>query len=449
MLTEAIERFFASHEIRPAHFVVASSGGVDSTALLLALAEFRDRGFSLTAAHINHHLRGDESDHDAEFVHQLCLDLAVPLIVTDAPLTADAVRERGVEAAARILRREILAEIRARIAADFIVTAHQQNDQAETLLLRIISGSGLLPLGGIQPITSDGYLRPLLGLSRDAIEGFLAERGVAPRRDSSNADRRFLRNRIRHELIPLLRHYNPSIVQTLAATALDAQDLRRVVQPLLAAAGAAVERAPGHSRFDEATLAADGWIVRSLLAGEIRRLDPEARDVSATDLRRIEEATGFPGRFSVTRSLEAIVAADSLTLRHRQPVAAPFELHLTAGTPTGLPDGTTLSVRSATDTEPSPPAGFRQLFQLPTGGAPDFVVRTRRRGERIRPLGLLYEKKLKSLLIDRKIPREIRDSIPLLFWQDRIVWVAGVALADDFKVTDSGGDVYEVRLERP
>jgi tRNA(Ile)-lysidine synthase len=448
MLTEAIERFFASHEIRSAHFVVASSGGVDSTALLLALAEFRDRGFSLTAAHINHHLRGDESDHDAEFVHRLCLDLAVPLIVTDAPLSADAVRERGVEAAARIRRREILAEIRARIAADFIVTAHQQNDQAETLLMRIISGSGLLPLGGIQFITADGYLRPLLGVSRDAIEGFLAERGVSPRRDSSNADLRFLRNRIRHELIPLLSHYNPSIVQTIAATALDAQDLRRVVQPLLAAAGAAVERAPGHSRFEEATLAADGWIVRSLLAGEIRRLDPEARDVSASDLRRIEEATGLPGRFSVTRSLEAIVAADSLTLRHRRPMPSPFELHLTAGTPTGLPDGTTISVSSA-GTEPQRAAGCRQLFQLPTGGDPEFVVRTRRRGERIRPLGLPYEKKLKSLLIDRKIPREIRDSIPLLFWQDRIVWVAGVALADDFKVTDSGGDVYEVRLESP
>lgn len=449
MLIEAIERFFASHHIGPSHLVVATSGGVDSTALLLALAEFRERGFPLTAAHINHHLRADESDRDEEFVRQLCLSLCVPLTVTNGPPGTDAVGAVGVEAAARSMRREILREIRARAAADFIVTAHQQDDQAETVLMRIITGSGLLRLGGIQPLTSDGYLRPLLSVPRGAIEAFLAQRGVDPRRDSSNADRRFLRNRLRHELIPLLRDYNPSIVQTVAGTALDAQDLREVLLPLLSAAGAAVERGPGQSRFEEATLAGSRWIVRSLLAEEIRRLDPDARDVSAADLRRIADATGRPSRFSVTGNLEAIVTADSLTLRRHPPAATPFELRLTAGIPAGLPDGTTLSISSAVDTGPTQAAGCRQRFQLPVGGAPDFVVRTRRTGERIRPLGLPYEKKLKSLLIDRKIPRDIRDSIPLLFWQDRIVWVAGVVLADDFKVTDSAGDVYEVRLERP
>jgi tRNA(Ile)-lysidine synthase len=449
-VSEEIEHFFAAHRILPAHLLVALSGGVDSTALLLALVDSRERGLELTAAHINHHLRGEESESDEQYVRRLCGDLAVPLTVADAPVGNDAVREVGVEAAARRLRRSILEETRARVDARFIVTAHQQDDQAETVLMRLITGSGLLPLGAIQPVTRDGYLRPLLAVSRHVVEAFLAERGVEPRRDSSNRDPRFLRNRVRHELLPLLATCNPSIVETLARTARDAQELRELVEPLLAAAGEAIARDSGQSRFDESTLAGNSWLVRSLLAAEIRRLDPGARDVGAEDLRRIAEARGLPARFSVTRNLEAIVTAGSLTLR-RPPAAvaaAPFELRLTAGIPASLPDGSILSVRSAADGVPRTDRRDEQLFQLPTGCAPEFVVRSRRAGERIRPLGFPHEKKLKALLIDRKIPREIRDSIPLLCWRDEIVWVAGVALADDFKVTGPPGDIYEVRLER-
>jgi tRNA(Ile)-lysidine synthase len=460
MLIEAIERFLASHGIPPSHFLVAASGGVDSTALLVAIAELRDRGFPLTAAHINHHLRGDESDGDQQYVRQLCRSLGVPLQVGDAPLDDDAVRARGVEAAARSVRRELLEEIRVRVAADFILTAHQQNDQAETLLMRLLTGSGLLRLGAIRPVTEDRYLRPLLGVSREAIESFLASRAIEPRRDSSNADRRFLRNRIRHELLPLLREYNPQVVPTIAATALDAQDLRELVLRFVDAAGSAVVREPAQSRFEQPILEGNAWILGTLLHDEIRRLDPEARNVGASDIRRLAESRGRPARISVTRNLEAVVTADSLVLRRRslpQP-AAPFELRLTAGAAARLPDGTTLSVVGTVDAGPVEAqrdralclsGRCRQLFQLPSGGAPDFVVRTRRAGERIRPLGLAHEKKLKSLFIDRKIPRDIRDSIPLLFWQDRIVWVAGVTLADDFKVTGFPGDVYEVKLERP
>src|SRR3954465_14824885 len=188
MIPEAIRRFFATHGIA-GPIVVAVSGGVDSTALLLALIEMG--GIEISAAHVNHHLRGVESDDDEAYIRELCARYDIPLRVADGQLDPEAIRHRGIEAAAREVRHARLREI---AGTRLIATAHQKNDQAETVLMRLMTGGGIAALRGIHPVRDDGVIRPMLEVTRPEIEQFLEERNVTPRFDRSNADPRFLRN---------------------------------------------------------------------------------------------------------------------------------------------------------------------------------------------------------------------------------------------------------------
>jgi tRNA(Ile)-lysidine synthetase-like protein len=142
---------------------------------------------------VNHHLRGAESDGDEAFVRDLCARLGVDLAVFDGTLDPELVRERGIEAAAREVRYARLREVDAR----YVATAHQKNDQAETVLMRLLTGSGIAGLRGIHPVRGDGFVRPLLDVTRAEIEEFLRGQGVVARIDRSNEDLRFLRNRVR------------------------------------------------------------------------------------------------------------------------------------------------------------------------------------------------------------------------------------------------------------
>src|SRR5512140_2843230 len=214
---EAVGRFLVEQNIDPSHFVVALSGGYDSTALLLTLAPLRDAGYRLTAVHINHHLRGMDSNTDERFVKRLCGNLDVALRVVDGRLDRDAVRELGVEGAAREFRYATLEQIRAELEADYIVTAHQRNDLAETVLMKLISSGAVSGLRGIAP-RAGRTLRPMLEVTREDVERLLEDAGIEPRTDRSNFDRRFVRNRIRHDVLPLLRELNPNILSALAET---------------------------------------------------------------------------------------------------------------------------------------------------------------------------------------------------------------------------------------
>jgi tRNA(Ile)-lysidine synthase len=401
VIPHALRRFFRDQEVGPCRLVVAVSGGIDSTALLLALRELG--GFELVAAHVNHHLRGAESDGDEAFV----LSLGGEVRIADGTLDPGAIRRHGIEAAAREVRHARLQEIRVTSGARFVVTAHQQNDQAETVLMRLQSGSGIAGLRGIHPHRADGVLRPLLDVPRSALQAFLDVRGVTARVDSSNADPRFTRNRVRR-VVNAMRAGDVAAIANVAAMA---RALWPDVERLL-------DRLPAEASEHEASFALpdDAWLARALLHRHIRRLDPQSRDVSAADLERLR---GVAARTSVTRSLELRRDGDRFTLRRTDQAPA----------------------------APAPGGRLRQLVQLPPGGEPDFTIRTRREGDRFQPLGLPFQKKLKEFLIDRKIPAGLRDAIPLVIWNGEIVWVAGVEVSERFKVHPGPGDVYEVWID--
>jgi tRNA(Ile)-lysidine synthase len=226
--------------------VVAVSGGADSIALLRALVAIRpaNAGGRLVAAHLNHGLRGDESDGDAAFVAQVAGELGVEAIVSRGEV-AEAARERGdgVEAAARELRYRFLIDTARSVGARAIATAHTRDDQAETLLQRIVRGTGLAGLAGIpraRPLADGtiGLVRPMLMLRRSEVVEYLTALGQPYRTDSSNLDRAYTRNRIRHDLLPqLARDYNPQVVEALARLATQADEVRelvaRLVEPLV------------------------------------------------------------------------------------------------------------------------------------------------------------------------------------------------------------------------
>ena len=200
--------------------VVGLSGGADSVALVDALASLRRRrGFRLVAAHLDHGLRSGSRD-DAAFCAAFCATLDVPLRAATADVRARAARERGgLEQAARRERYAFLRAVRDEEGAAAILVAHTRDDQAETLLLRLLRGAGATGLAGMRPRAGD-ILRPLLDVSRAEVLDHLRERGLAWREDPSNADPAHRRNRVRHELLPYLEaRFNPEIRAALARTA--------------------------------------------------------------------------------------------------------------------------------------------------------------------------------------------------------------------------------------
>jgi len=230
----AIKRLLGTE---PGAGVVAVSGGADSVALLRALAD-SPNGRALTIAHLNHRLRGPDSDADADFVSRLCPNLPHCLqSLSVADIAAGA--GDNLEAVARRLRYEFLARVARQSGATWVATAHSRDDQAETVLHRLIRGSGLRGLRGIAEsrmlVPGIHLIRPMLTLLREDVIAYLREIDQPWREDATNLDTRFTRNRIRHELLPLLRTFNPAIVETLSRTAAQADEIYTRIEEEVAA----------------------------------------------------------------------------------------------------------------------------------------------------------------------------------------------------------------------
>jgi tRNA(Ile)-lysidine synthase len=437
--------------------LVALSGGGDSVALLLLLHDLAARG-ELTlvgAAHVNHHVRPVEGDEDERFCRVLASRLAVPLLVKHADVPAlAAARGQSLEVAGRVARRAALLECAAALDADHVATAHTLDDQAETVLLRILRGAGLRGLTGIEP-RRDVLVRPLLGHTRHDLRRWLQGRGESWREDATNADRANPRNRVRHELVPYLRtHFNPSAAAALARLA----DLARLDDMFLAelaaeAAARVVRLRPDGVEIDAGGLAA----LPQALARRVARLALETAAPSRTyDLCEVDKiCEACLGRLRGGLDLrnlrmEPSAAGVVLSSRGLAPRSAPFRYELSIPGSVSVAEANCRVEASA----PAAPGAFAASGALEVavdaaGCGERLIVRSRVPGDRMRLAGRGGRRKLQDLFIDRKIGRTERAQTPIVTDpENRIVWVAGLALAEEFRVSDRTKAVVVLKLRR-
>jgi len=390
--------------------LVMLSGGADSVCLLdVALALEVD----VAALHVNYGLR-DESEGDERHCRELCARLGVELTVEAAPLPATG----NVQALARDARYR-LAE---RHAAGDYATAHTVSDQAETVLYRLAVSPGSRALLGMAP-RRGRLVRPLLGATAAETRAHCRARGLRWREDASNSDPRFARARVRHGLLEQLHAIAPGAERTVAETA---AQLRDEAEALDAAAAAALERLGGGPAVDAAALAALGPALARLV---LRRLAEDAVGGPHPLTRADVDAILAPGAGS--RSLDLgdglRVVSEYGTLRLQLGEAA------TAPEPVALPiPGEARFGRWRIEAR----AGGGGEVELDAAVLGDLVtVRGWRDGDRIRPLGLGGTKTLQDLFTDRKIPRELRRSLPIVEAGGEVAWVAGLAVGERFAPT--------------
>jgi tRNA(Ile)-lysidine synthase len=408
--------------------ILGLSGGADSTALLDALAWLsKKQSFRLVAAHLDHGLRA-ESAEDAAACEELCARLRVPLRLGRADVKAHALRARtGLEDAARRERYAFLREVMRQERAVAIAVAHTEDDQAETVLLRLLRGSGATGLGAMRPRTRD-ILRPLLRVSRSEVLRHLAGRGLAWREDPSNRDLSLARNRVRHELMPVLAGFNPSIASTLARSARVLADEADFV----AEAGAELlERIRGEDAsvllLDRAALAsAHPAVARAALRGALDRQGGLA-GISALHVERLLDLARRPGasgrRLPLPGDRIAVVRFGEIRLGPRLAPALPFAFPVGVPGDVRIPGGPTLRIRASGG--PARSGALQAVAALPAGLAP-LLVRTRRPGDRVFVGGRAVS--LKRFLLERRIPIEARPGLPLVAAGADILFVPGFAV---------------------
>ena len=451
-----VRRFAALHSLwrRSTRVVAAVSGGSDSVAMLLLLHDLHAAGeLRLDAvAHVNHRMR-PEADADEAFCATLAADLGLPFVASRVDVPAQARDNRqSLEVTARLARRTFLDEVKRVRGADCVATAHTLDDQAETVLLRIVRGAGQRGLSGILPCR-EGRIRPVLWASRAELCQELNARGQTWREDATNTDLGNPRNRVRHELLPYLdQHFNPQSRRALARLA----DAARADDSLLArhaatVASAAVKADTDGVRLESAVLAtvpeaiARRVVQHALVAaGESA---PDAEAVAAVlDVWRGERSAADAGSLRVEPFGQFVV----LVRRDAARPPAPFCVPLPVPGKVLVQDAGWILEALGPLEQPRPKVVTGHAAQIDADKvAGGLVVRSRQPGDRLQPAGLGGSKKVQDIFVDRKVPRVERDRVPIVTdVGGRIVWVAGHVIAEEFRVTEVTKAVIILKLRR-
>ncbi len=436
---------------------VAISGGADSVALALVLAELERAGRWRLAGliHVNHGLRGPESDADEAFCRALANRLGLPIDVTRADTRALlAAGRRSIESAARELRYAAFERASDRLGATVVATAHTSDNQAETVLLRLLRGAATRGVAAIRP-RRGRYRRPLLECRRAEVRRYLARRGEPFREDASNQDVAIPRNRLRHVLMPVLEELWPGGVPALGRFAEVAGDDERWLTALATRAGArCARRGPDGVELDREGLSRlPAPLARRVVREAVEAAGgrPSFRDVEA--VRRLASGTRPSGRLTLG-AVVAERAAAVVRIGARRPAPVPPGFAYALSLPGAVRvDETGVAIRASLLTAAECPVSTRAGEAVVALQASRLVwplqVRSRRPGDRMRPLGAPGSRKLQDLLIDRKVPRADRDGIPIVTdAEGRIVWVAGVAIAHDWRVTNPAAGMVILKMAK-
>ena len=384
--------------IHPGDTVIAAvSGGADSIALLFALFLLREEwGITLEAAHFNHCLRGEESNRDARFVADFCAHYGIPLHMCSGNVVPG---EKGLEAAARDARYRFLRSLPGKVA-----TAHTADDNAETVLMRLLRGTGLKGLGAIAPV-SGNVIRPMLSVTRREVEAFLEEYALAHIEDSSNGEDAFLRNRIRHRIMPLLYEENPRIGENLSSMALNLRLDEACLSRL------ASGPMPGIEELKSLPDAIRRRYLERFLKENGVREPEESHLLQAESLLfhwNPSASMNCPGGIVIAREYDRLVRLDSPEMLgnytlETETYVEELDLWVTVEDAVSLEQG-------------------ERVFTVQLQGP--LRLRARRAGDAIALSG--GTRSLKKLFIDRKIPVSRRCRIPVVEDDDGILGVYGI-----------------------
>lgn len=451
----------AEHDMLPAGCVVLAlvSGGADSVSLLRLLASGElGEDLRLSALHVNHMLRGDAADADEAFVVSLCESLGVPLRVVrfDVAAYAEAEGLNLEDAGRRIRYRFAEDELDARCAAagvsplrGRIAVAHTLDDQLETFLMRLVTGAGPAGLRAIAPVR-DRVVRPLLGVRRAQVVEYLGSLGQQWREDATNADTSRLRSWVRHELKPLVESVNPAFDTTLERTVrLLADEDELLAEMAQAFSHDFVDGIDGGIAFNREYMATlSRPMARRTVREALFREFPEASRLEFEHVEAIVDGLATE-RFArdLPFDLQARSEYGKLVVSRKgtgTPVLAPCLLEVPGGCDLGPVGVIGVRIVRPEDMNEDRDRAFIDAALI-TGA---LTVDGPREGDRFRPLGMGGSKKLSDLFVDEKVPKRLRAATPVVRSADRIVWVAGMRLSDEFKVTTETTQVLELHWVR-
>ncbi len=478
-LKEQVKNFINENEMVSSgdHLLVAVSGGADSVCLLLLLQELRQElGISLSVAHVEHGIRGEESRQDMAFVRDLSEKLSLPCfcLSCDAPTFS---KDRGLslEEAARMLRYELLEEARKKAAADKIVLAHNKNDVAETLLFQLLRGSSLEGMGGIAPVRGN-LLRPLLAVERSEIEAYLQEKGQAYCTDSTNEDTAYSRNKLRHQVLPLLQEINPRAVEHLYQSSCAVTQAREALEEPCRAAYEACVQVVEESTVCRIcdiseTVGEESEKVPVALQGKDK--ENEKSYYVYKIARQLKEYPVYIQKWVVFHGLKQLAGSGKdLSRVHGEQVLDLFEKQV--GRRVDLPYGMVarrsyegillyrdhipeqnflqgpvmIRVFPREENQEIPKKRYTKWFDYDR--IKDILtVRTRQEGDFLVVNYAGDRQSLKKLFINEKVPASERDRMPLVAAGSHILWVVGLRESLAYPVTEETKTILELSVANP
>lgn len=445
--------------------IVAVSGGPDSMCLLHLLHSIKERyGISIVVAHVNHCMRPGAADEDEEYVKAYCLHEEIEFYSRKINVN-DIAKKRGIssETAARDVRYEYFQELKIQLGANKIALAHNYNDQAETILMRIMRGTGIEGLKGIQPVRDNVFIRPILVLKREEVEQYCINNYLKPRIDATNNENIYSRNKIRLELIPYIQqNFNKDIISTLNRFSYimtkDNEFLEEITNL----------RYPIYCNKDNNTV-----VIDNLLLGEhdsiITRIIRKAISSLVGTLNNIEMkhiydiiqmfnlGTGrrinLPNSIIVENIYGSIHIYKNLPIDNKDISPPGFSIDISTITEQKMEykinEGTIikLEIINSMDFVQTENHKFINAFDYDLIGR-RIEYRFRMDGDTFAPLGMSGNKKLKNFFIDLKIPKNDRNKIPLICFDDEIAWVVGLRTSKKFVVTENTKRILIIKVLR-
>ena len=467
--------------------LIGVSGGIDSISLLYSLFFLKDDlKCSLVVAHVNHGLRGEQSDREAEFVKEIASELKLPCVAEKIDVLRY-MAEKGLskQAAARELRYAFFERAGRQYSANKIALGHTADDQAETVLMRMLRGSGAKGIAGIKPVRDEKIIRPLIEISRDEITEFVKEKGLKYAEDPSNLEPYYLRNKIRLELIPLIKkEYNPNIIETLREAAEIVGDEDEFLEGYCSKILSDISLSKGSSLIEIDTLKLKNFhiaIQRRIIRIALKMLKGDLLKISAVHVEEILNSInkGFSGKsLNLPDGIQAIYEYDRLRFKIQDSrfkespikfdisltipgetilskpkykfvadIISPEEFYRDSSVTPFLQNDNLKRCHSDPERSEGEESKYTAFFDMDKLKV-ELRVRNRINGDIFHPSGMKGSKKLKEFFIDEKIPRRERDNIPLIVSGDIILWVVGKRVAEEGKVNKDTKRVLKITVAK-